>query len=192
MKMNIKLNLRATVLAAMLAIPCAHSVEVSKVRIEDTARVGDADLVLNGAGLRTKGFIEVYIGALYTPTKSSSAAPLLDSTAPRRMLIRMMRDVGSKTMIEALTDGINLNTPDAERAALKAPTDQLTEILKKIGELHKGDQLVLDFTADGVAVTHNGKAVGKVASAAFPRALLRVWIGDKPVDGDLKKSLLGN
>ena len=80
----------------------------------------------------------------------------------------------------------------AERAALKAPTDQFSEMLKKIGELHKGDQLALDFSSDGVAVSHNGKPAGKVANAAFAKALLRVWIGDKPVDSDLKKSLLGN
>jgi len=108
------------------------------------------------------------------------------------MMLRMMRDIGSKTMTDALGDGMTSNTTEAERAALKAPSDQFNELLKKIGELHKGDQLVLDFSADGVAVTHNGKAAGKVASAPFAKALLRVWIGDKPVDSDLKKSLLGN
>jgi hypothetical protein len=33
-----------------------------------------------------------------------------------------------------------------------------------------------------------GKAI---ADEGFYRALLRVWLGDKPVDADLKKGLLG-
>ncbi len=190
--MNGKSILKTVVIAAALAVAGAQAAEVSKVRVDDQARVGESDLVLNGAGMRTKGFMEIYVGALYAPAKTNSAATLLESTAPRRMMLRMMRDIGSKTMTDALGDGMTSNTTEAERAALKAPSDQFNELLKKIGELHKGDQLVLDFSADGVAVTHNGKAAGKVASAPFAKALLRVWIGDKPVDSDLKKSLLGN
>ena len=83
--MNGKAILKAAVLAAALTVTVAQAAEVSKVRIDDSARVGDADLVLNGAGMRTKGFMEIYIGALYAPAKTGSAASLLDSTAPRRM-----------------------------------------------------------------------------------------------------------
>jgi hypothetical protein len=37
-----------------------------------------------------------------------------------------------------------------------------------------------------------GKPTGKpIAGQDFYRALLRVWLGDKPVQDDLKKSLLG-
>lgn len=190
--MNGKAILKAAVLVAALAVTGAQAAEVSKVRIDDSARVGDADLVLNGAGMRTKGFMEIYIGALYAPAKTTSPASLLDSTAPRRLWLRMMRDIGSKTMTDALGDGYNANNSEADRAATKAAFDQFADILKKVGELKKTDQLAIDFAADGVSVSHNGKPAGKVASPQFAKALLKVWIGDKPVDSDLKKSLLGN
>jgi long-chain acyl-CoA synthetase len=38
----------------------------------------------------------------------------------------------------------------------------------------------------------NSEARGKVANAAFARALLKVWLGDNPVDASLKKALLGS
>jgi len=38
----------------------------------------------------------------------------------------------------------------------------------------------------------NGEPRGKpIAGEDFYRALLRIWLGDKPVDGDLKQGLLG-
>ena len=47
-------------------------------------------------------------------------------------------------------------------------------------------------TAAGTQVTVDGKATGApIAGEDFYRALLRVWLGDNPVQADLKKSLLG-
>jgi hypothetical protein len=38
----------------------------------------------------------------------------------------------------------------------------------------------------------NGQPRGKpIPGDDFYRALLRIWLGDKPVDGDLKKGMLG-
>jgi hypothetical protein len=41
-------------------------------------------------------------------------------------------------------------------------------------------------------VVVNGKAQGSaIAGEDFYGALLRIWLGDKPVQDDLKKALLG-
>ncbi len=38
----------------------------------------------------------------------------------------------------------------------------------------------------------NGAAKGKpIPDEGFYRAILKVWLGDKPVDADLKRGLLG-
>jgi hypothetical protein len=38
----------------------------------------------------------------------------------------------------------------------------------------------------------NGAARGKpIQGEDFYRALMRIWLGDKPVDGDLKQGMLG-
>ena len=52
--------------------------------------------------------------------------------------------------------------------------------------------MVIDFSADGITVSLNGEGRGKVPGAAFARALLKVWLGDKPADAGLKKAMLGN
>lgn len=187
-----RLILKAALLAAALAPVVTSAAEVAGVTVDDHARVGNAELVLNGAGVRSKLFIKVYVGALYVTAKTAAAATLLDSGAPRRMLLRLMRDVDQKAMGEALQDGLKNNVTDAELAVLKPQVEQFVEILRRVGNLREADQLSLDFTADGVTVAHNGQVAGKVNGAAFARALLKVWLGDKPVDGSLKKALLGN
>ena len=44
-------------------------------RLEDRIKVGGTELVLNGAGIRTKIFFKVYVGALYVvqPTHEANA-----------------------------------------------------------------------------------------------------------------------
>ena len=51
----------------------------------------------------------------------------------------------------------------------------------------------LDWLPDsGTRLTFNGAQKGNdIAGEDFYRALLRIWLGDKPVQDDLKEHLLG-
>ena len=180
-------------LAACLAGAPAHAadVEVGGVRVPDSLSEGGRTLVLNGAGLRTKFVVKVYVAALYATAKTSDAAALVNSDEPRRMRLRLLRDVDSKSLDVALQDGLRDNTPAQELAQLKAPAERLSALMGDIGAVREGDVVDLDFDAQGVAVTDNGKSRGRIDSPAFARALLRVWLGDKPAQASLKKALLG-
>ncbi|MBL8432991.1 MAG: chalcone isomerase family protein, partial [Dechloromonas sp.] len=123
----------AALVATLLAIPAVQAVEVAGVRVDDQIRVGANELVLNGAGVRTKVFVKVYVGALYASRKANTPAALLDAATPRRMSMRMLRDIDSDTLYGALRDGLRDNHGEAELAALQAPTEQFAEIMKKVG-----------------------------------------------------------
>lgn len=183
---------KAALIAALLAVPGLHAAEVAGVKVDDKIRVGSSDLVLNGAGLRSKLFIKVYVGALYVGQKATTSAAIYDSPQPRRMVMRMMRDLDADTLSSALDDGLKNNHSPAELAGLKTQADQLGTIMKGIGKVREGDTIGIDFSADDVAVSLNGDMRGKVAGAGFAKALLKVWLGDKPVDASLKKALLGS
>lgn len=109
------------------------------------------------------------------------------------MSLRLLRDLDADTLYGALLDGLKNNNSEAELAALKAPIDQFADIMKKIGNARNSDTVAIDFTGDGVGVSLNGEARGKVATVRHSAgALLKVWLGDKPVDASLKKALLGH
>lgn len=183
---------RAALVAALLAVPGLHAAEVAGVRIDEKLRVGSSELLLNGAGIRTRFFIKVYVGALYVGEKSSSPAAIIDSNAPRRVSLRLLRDLDAESLHAALDEGLRNNLSPAELVELKVPAEQLAVIMKGIGKAKEGDTVAIDFSVEGVAVSLNGEARGKVAGAAFGRALLKVWLGEKPADASLKKALLGN
>ncbi len=182
----------AALVAALMAAPGLQAAEVAGVKVDESIKVGGQELVLNGAGLRTKVFVKVYVGALYVTQKGSVASTILDTPALRRMALRLLRDIDADTLYGALRDGLKDNNSEAELSALKIQADQFAEVMKKIGNAKNGDTVAIDFSAEGVAVSLNGEARGKVAGQAFAKALLKVWLGENPVDGSLKKSLLGH
>ncbi|MBY0464590.1 MAG: chalcone isomerase family protein [Burkholderiales bacterium] len=183
----------AAVLAVASTCAWAQPAELEGVKLEPAMQVASAPLVLNGAGLRTRAFFKVYVAALYVPKKSADAATLLAQTGPRRVAITMLRDVDAATFAGALNDGLKDNHTEAQLAALKPQIDQLNAAFKQVGEAKKGDLIQLDFAPDvGTRVVVNGQPRGSaMAGDAFFSALLRIWLGDKPADGGLKKGLLG-
>jgi len=171
----------------------AQAVEVEGVKLDPAAQVGGASLLLNGAGVRTRAIFKVYVAGLYVPQKANSAAALLTQKGPRRVAITMLRNVDADTFSGALTEGLQKNHTEAQFTGFKAQIDALNANFKAAGEAKKGDVIHLEFVPDtGTRVVVNGKAQGSaIPGEDFYAALLRIWLGDKPVDGDLKKGLVG-
>jgi hypothetical protein len=186
-----RFGLPAVLVAAMLVALPLQAAEVAGVRIDDRAKAGNSDLVLNGAGVRTRIFFKVYVGALYLPKKTNSAAAIIDSKEPRRVALHMMRDLDADSLFGALLEGLKNNHGEADLAKLKPDTDQFERIMRAIGNAKTGDVIGIDLSSDGLSVSFNGQARGSVASEAFAKALLRVWLGEKPADSDLKRAMLG-
>ena len=153
----------------------------------------DGALVLNGAGLRKRAFFQVYAIGLYLPEKKTAAADAIGATGAKRVAIHMLRDVGADQFSDALTDGMKENHSEADMKALEPRVKQLSAILAEMKEAKKGMRITLDWQPGaGTRVTVDGKPAGAVIPGEdFYRALLRIWLGDNPVQADLKKSLLG-
>ena len=177
-------------LFALLFAAGAQAAEVGGVKLDDKVSVGGQELVFNGAGIRTRAIFKVYVGSLYVPAKASSAAAVF-AKAPRRVQLDMLRDVSADQMLEALVDGIKDGNPPADVAAVKPQSDQLASILKGIGQLKEGNVLTFDFVDGATRVALNGADKGSIAGEAFNKALLNAWLGEKPVQADLKKAMLG-
>ena len=181
---------RLLVLMLLLWALPASAIEVAGVAVADKVRVGAGELVLNGAGIRTRAIFKVYVGALYLAEKKSAAAEVLAQKGAKRVSLTLLRELSAQQLNEAFENGIQANHSAAELDALKP---RIGELLALFTDGKKGDVILLDFLPEsGTVVSLNGTAKGKpVAGEDFYRALLRVWLGDKPVDGDLKKAMLG-
>jgi long-chain acyl-CoA synthetase len=179
-------------LSLFAASVTADAAEVAGVRIDDKATVGGRELVLNGAGMRTRLIIKVYVGALYLPQKASTAAAALARDEPRRMSMTLQRDVNYEQLLEAMRAGLAENNSQAELDAIKPQVTEFTKIFTSVGEAKSGQVIWIDYTPEeGTKISLDGKSKGTIAGQAFNRALLRVWLGDNPVQESLKKALLG-
>ncbi len=185
--------IRILALAVLLAALPLCAAEVAGVKFEDRTRVGSADLVLNGAGLRKRAFFQVYAMGLYLTDKRPVAADVIALAGLKRVAIHMLRDVDAATFTEALIDGMRANHDEATMKALEPRIAQLGAIMDELKEAKKGMAIVLDLQpGTGTVVSVDGKPRGApIAGDDFARALLRVWLGDKPVQDDLKRALLG-
>ncbi len=175
------------------AVANAQPVEIEGVAFQPTAQVGGQLLQLNGAGLRTRAFFKVYAAGLYVPKKTNSAAALLAQKGPRRVVIAMLRDVDGETFSGAVSDGLVANNTPQQLARLTAQIETLQANLKAIGEAKTGDAIHFEFTPEaGTRILVNGRQKGRdIQGEDFFTAVLRVWIGDDPVDSGLKKALVG-
>lgn len=186
---------RSAILATLLVggLAAAQIVDIEGVKFEPALQVGGQALVLNGAGVRTRAIFKVYAAGLYVPEKSSNPAVLLAQKGPRRVSIGMLRSVDADTFAGALNDGLKNNLTEQQFASLKPQIDVLNANLKAIGEAKKGDTILFEFAPEaGMRIVVNGQPKGAaIPGEEFFSAVLRVWIGEKPVDAGLKKGMLG-
>jgi len=111
---------------------------------------------------------------------------VLAQKGAKRVALAMLRDLSAQQLTEAFDEGIKANHGAARsrRSSRASP-----KLLSLFTDAKKGDRDPARFPAGfGTAVTLNGVVKGKpIPGEDFYRALLRIWLGDKPVDGDLKK-----
>ena len=103
-----------------------------------------------------------------------------------------MRDLKAEQVSSALNDGLVANNSAADIAKLDGKIKEFNSVLNAVGNAKKGDVINIDYLPGaGTRVSLNGDNKGTVAGEDFNRALLKVWLGGKPVDADLKKGMLG-
>jgi long-chain acyl-CoA synthetase len=180
----------ATAWIALLLAGAAPAAEVAGVKLDDKVSLGGQELVLNGAGMRTKAFFKVYVAGLYLPQKQASTSAVL-AQKPRRVQLALLRDLSSEQLLDALQSGLAANNTQAELDGMKKEQEQLAGIFGSLKEAKKGSVILLDFVDGATHVSVNGADNGSIPGEAFNRALLKVWLGDRPVQDDLKKAMLG-
>jgi hypothetical protein len=177
------------IILILAAAGLSFALEIAGVQLDQSVTVHGQQLKLNGYGIRKKFFIKVYIGSLYASKHFASSAEALGDNSDKMIRMNFLHSkVEKEKIVEAFSDGIANNTPDMVGSA---------EIKKFLSfftaDFKRGDVVDLLLSADGsVTAHHNGKPVGTVVSAKLAKAVLAIYLGEKPADDSLKKGMLGN
>jgi hypothetical protein len=179
---------------ALAMVPAWAAIDIKGARFNDTYRLGNQALSLNGAGIRVKLIVNVYAAGLYVPKKDHSAAGLISQPGPKSMQIVLLRNLTGDDFADAMVKGFHHNNSDADIAKYQAQIEEIRGMMATFGEVKKGTTIRIDFTpGSGVQVLMDGVLRGEQAVGEdFFAAVLRIWLGQSPVDSDLKSALLGD
>lgn len=179
----------AAVFLAAAGISCAG--ELKGVNFPDRIQMNGAVLVLNGLGLRqaTSFQVNVYVGALYLTDRSDDPQAILDSPAPKRLVLHFLRNVGSRDLTRAWDDGFKRNAAD-QIPILKERIEKIKSFTK---DMKTAQRLTFTYKpGTGIEVDIDGTVMGIVEGDDFSRAFLSIWLGPCPPNQNLKDGLLNH
>lgn len=145
-------------------------------------------LIFNGAGVREKYTLDLYVAALYLPSQSMDGTKIVNKDETQAINIKIVSNkVTREKFNETVKEGF------AKVSEGKATT---AEIAKFTGffsaEIKKDDDIQLIYKpGKGTAVMINGTYKGIIPGLEFKKALFSIWLGATPADSGLKKKMLG-
>jgi hypothetical protein len=161
-------------------------------RFDDTAVLSERTLRLNGLGLRGVAWVKAFVAGLYLSVPSKDAAQVIAMQGPKRLRLKIMLAAPSSELTKSLIRRIDRHEPEPVKAKLSDRLPILASMIDGLGELQPGDTLDLDFVPDkGMSLRYNEKVVGNaVAGEDLYRAVLKIFVGERPVDPHMKEGLL--
>jgi Chalcone isomerase-like len=181
-------------LCTALCSPAYAAADVRGVKFADTVEVGSQALLLNGAGVRVKLLFDVYAASLYLPQRHTTAQAVLEQSGPKTIHAVLLRDLSADDFVGAMIKGFKANNSEAEQTRHHSRLEALEAMMRSGGSARKGTVIHIDFVpGSGTRITIDGLQRGPfIPGEDFYQALLRIWLGPKPVDADLKSALLNS
>lgn len=157
--------------------------------LPETITYNSDELKLNGAGVREKFWMDMYVGALYLQADFSNAKDIISANEPMAIKLHMVsKMITSERMIAAVNEGFE-NATGGETENISAEIEQFKNFFAE--KINKGDVFDLVYLPEtGVQVYKNEKEIGEIPGMEFKRALFGIWLSEKPADKDLKKGML--
>lgn len=167
------------------------AMEIAGIDVPQSVIVENKALVLNGAGIRTKFFFKIYVGSLYLTKKQTNASQILSDPGAKSIVMNFLyKEVNTQKLVDGWNEGFANNSSAKEVKVLQARINQFNSLFTTV---YRGDEIRLDYLPNkGTLVKINGKLKGSVPGEDFHQALLKIWLGSKPADADLKEGMLGN
>jgi len=189
MKKTLITGCASLLLTGALAAP-VYALNVGGVDVPDTYSAMGQELQLNGAGTRSKWFMNLYVGGLYVPEKVADAEAVIAADEPQAITLHITSGmITSERMTEATMEGFQAAT-GGDLSAIQSDVDQFMAVFQE--EIKEGDVFDLVYVPEqGVQVLKNGEQRDTVGDLEFKKALFGIWLSDKPAQKDLKEKMLG-
>lgn len=180
------------------ARPAQAAVELEGVDLPDTVTAYGQKLVLNGAGVRKRGYFKADVTALYLPEKRTTPDAIYKLNGVRRIQLNILREFTSSTITRIFLADFKQSATDEEFKRLIGPIGLIGAAYANVKRVSKGDIVNLDWVPGvGWLATHNGKSLTGDGGNALAindelayQVYLRMYIGPNAPE-ELRNGLLG-
>lgn len=165
--------------------------DVNGVTVPRKIEFQNKTLQLNGAGGRSKMWLEVYVQALYLSQLSQDPQFIIDSDTEMAIRIEITSSMVSSNK---LTKAMNTGFEKSAGSNLEELRPRIEDFKKLLSDVIKEkDVFILGYNPldQTINVYKNEVLKGKIPGFDFKKALFGIWLSNKPVDETLKKHLLG-
>lgn len=186
--------MRKTILVVIISFTMVGSIceasQIEGVNVPQSISVNQQELILNGAGVRSKFFIKLYVGGLYLRQEDSDPQKIIladESMAIRLHIISSM--ITSKKMEDATREGF-VNSTKGNTGAIEEKIDKFISVFKE--KINENDIFELIYIPGrGTEIHKNNETRAVIEGLDFKEALFGIWLCDKPAQKGLKKKMLG-
>lgn len=185
-----EVSLRALFFALFVFASNAFAAQIEKLNFKDEQLIGSRRVVLNGLGVHAeKKRGKMFVTALYTPSKTADAPGIVNSNAPKIVEIVFLRAIDRESLQELWSENVRRHCGEE----CSAVEEQLKAFNGVMVDVHDNSRLKMVFDPSGVSVEIKGAKSDSavIDGEPFRRALLSVFVGEKPLSADLKKALIG-
>jgi hypothetical protein len=170
----------------------ADAKTVGGVDMEETFKAGDTSLILNGAGIRHKFFMDIYVAGLYLKEKNSDYQKIMAQDESMAIKIKITSSlINSERFKEACEAGFE-RTTNGNTGPLRPKINIAYTAFAQ--EFNTGDVFDIVYKKGvGTDFYKNGKFITRVDGLDFKTALFGIWIIDKPShkNENLRRGMLG-
>lgn len=180
---------RATQLAMAILFTAASSgaAKIEGVEFEERITTGDRLLELKSLGLlRYRVFFKGYVAALYLEPGADSATAL--EAVPKRLELEYFWDIGGEKFGPVAESALARNLDERSFERLRP---QIEALHQSYQDVEPGDRYALTYIpGEGTELAKNGVRLALVPGEEFAEAYFRIWLGESPLDRDLRDQLL--
>jgi hypothetical protein len=186
-----KKNIIPLILMLIMMSPVCNAKEVEGVNLPDSLEVANSKVILNGAGVRSKFFMDLYVGGLYLENKSNNPQEIIEADEPMAIRLHIISSlITSKKMENATREGFE-NATKGNTEPIKSQIEEFISVFKE--KIEENDIFDLIYMpGKGLEVYKNSEFKSRIEGLTFKQALFGIWLCDKPAQKSLKKEMLGN
>ncbi len=153
----------------------------------------EGDTTLFGVALRTKTIarIKVYAIGLYVADSAISGSLKGKAGSPELYKELQNGDFKKKVVMKFVRDVSTGQVQDAFRDSLKGAGGSTEAWIAYFNDIHSGQECVIAWTpGTGLETKVAGTEKPPINDKSLASAVFGIWLGDKPVQDDLKKDLV--